>query len=374
MISIKGRIGRFMMRVFALFPLQKKVVFSSFDGNNYGDNPKAVFEKLQDIHATARIIWLLYDDRKVIEGANVVKAYSIKALYHQATAKVWVFNSRQREWMVKRKGQTYIQTWHGNIAMKKIEKDALDRLPEYYVKEAKHDSEMADFFISGSGWSSENYKSAFWYDGEILEVGIPRSDVFYGDLSIIKNKVFSHYKLEKDAKMALYAPTFRNNSKNTYSLNYQQLKKALEDKWPGKWHIVVRLHPNIQREQSSYLFDEGLLNGSTYPDINELIISSEIVITDYSSCMFDALEAKRKVLLYVPDLDEYTNEERGTYFTVDELPFLYATNNGELSNAILEFNEKIYKEKGRAFLEKCVIYNNGTAASQIAEIVNRILQ
>lgn len=187
MLSLRGIVGNIAMRFFGLFPLQNKIVFSSFDGKTFGDNPKAIYDYMISNNYSYRYIWFMYDDRS-IENAKVVKAYSFKALYHQATAKVWVFNSRQREWMVKRKGQTYIQTWHAGITMKKVEMDAIDKLPAYYIEEAKHDSQMIDYLISASRWNTNNYKDAFWYTGRILEIGIPRSDVFYKEPNPIKKK------------------------------------------------------------------------------------------------------------------------------------------------------------------------------------------
>ena len=374
MISIKGRIGRFMMRVFALFPLQKKVVFSSFDGNNYGDNPKAVFEKLQDIHATARIIWLLYDDRKVIEGANVVKAYSIKALYHQATAKVWVFNSRQREWMVKRKGQTYIQTWHGNIAMKKIEKDALDRLPEYYVKEAKHDSEMADLFLSDSEWLTKNYREAYWYGGPVLEKGLPREDLLYSPHMPFRNHLIEENDYPKDTRFVLYAPTFRNSGDlSCYDIDFLRLIQTLENKTGNTWKIIIRLHPNIQDKQNSIKYDSDVLNGSKYSDINELILASDLFISDYSSCIFDAVIANVPSIIYASDIDDFTEHERGLFFSWDELPFAITRNNNELNSAIEEINVHDYLIKASNFMERCGFIKNEHASADVADYILNVI-
>mgnify|MGYP000015632013 FL=1 len=113
MLTIKGVIARGFMYLCRIFPITNKVVFSSFDGKNFGDDPKAIFDEMIKQGIETEYIWLL-DDIKfdVPENVKLVKAFSILAIYHLATAKVWVDNCRKHAWTVKRKGQYYIQTWH----------------------------------------------------------------------------------------------------------------------------------------------------------------------------------------------------------------------------------------------------------------------
>lgn len=373
MYSFRGMIGNTIMKLFRIFRLQNKVVFSCFDGKTFGDNPKAVFDYMMDNNIKTRCVWFMYDDTKQIEGAEVVKAYSIKALYHQATAKVWVFNSRQRAWMIKRKSQLYIQTWHGGVGIKKVEKDAVGKLPAYYIEEAKHDSSMINYLISASRWNTEKYKDSFWYSGTILETGLPRSDVFFKDTIAIRRKVYSYLGIADGVRVALYAPTFRNDGGiDHYNIDIEDLLNALTIKWPSNWAVIIRLHPNIQGDYQNEAFGKDTINGSCYADINELIIASDLIITDYSSCMFDALEIGKKVILYVPDLKEYFNE-RGTYFDILDLPFPKAENNSELTDRVLSFDETKYDQESEVFLQKCGLYNDGSASKRVADIIQKVL-
>ena len=171
----------------------------------------------------------------------------MKAIYHLATAKLWIDNSRKREWIIKRKGQYYVQTWHGNVCIKTIEKDAEDYLDKPYIRCAKHDSQMADLMISGSKFRTKNYRSAFYYKGEILEYGLPVSECFYKDFSIVKDKVRKFFKIDEEVKIALYVPTFREKDcLDSYDMDYERVLKALCQRWAGSWKLVIRLHPNIQ--------------------------------------------------------------------------------------------------------------------------------
>lgn len=134
--------------------------------------------------------------------------------------------------------------------------------------------------------------------------------------------------------------------------------------------MIVRLHPNIQSKYRNHDYGDYAIDGSSYPDINELIIASEMLITDYSSCMFDALEIGKKVILYTPDINEYF-DERGTYFDFAELPMPKSESNTELIECINSFDEDKFCRETKMFLDSCGLYNDGTASERI---VNTIMQ
>lgn len=366
MRTIKGIIGNTFMNLCRIFPLKDKIIFSSFDGKMYGDNPGAIFEKFVERYGDRfEYIWLMNDSSVVIEHAVVVKAYSIRALYHAATAKLWIHNSRQREWIVKRKGQYYVQTWHGDVCLKKIEKDAADGLGQDYVKAAIHDSEIADLMISGSRWRTDNFRHAFWYYGEILEKGTPKSDIFYEDMNIYRKKVNEFYNLDSDVKIALYVPTFRKDKDlSCCDPDYEKLLEVLTERWNGNWVILVRLHPEVAKLQDTLLYSETILNGTLYGNTNELIVSSDFILTDYSGCMFAGLEAGKKVFLYASDMEKYV-KERDTYFSFEELPFPLSQTRDELYHLIQGFDEAEYEKKISEFQKKIGLINGSNSAEKV---------
>ena len=348
MRSISGFLGNLAMKGFGLLPIQNKIVFQSFSGKYYNDNPKAIYEAMISKHTEFKYVWLMNNEKYAIPGATVVKKNSWKALYHMATAKIWIANSRLREWIFKRKHQYYVQTWHGGFAVKKVEADVADKMPESYIRNAKHDSKIADLFISGSSWRTNNYRSSFWYNGDILECGLPRSDIFYKDTQSKCEKVKKFYNLQNE-RIVLYAPTFRVSHKlDAYDMDYRRLLNKLQETWKGSWKLLIRLHPSIASLQNKIKYDEDILNGSAYSDINDLIIASDLLITDYSGCMFDAIESGKRCILYASDLDTY-NEDRGTYFKIQGLPFEIAQNNQSLMEIISNFDESSYNEKIATF-------------------------
>ena len=365
-LQFRGLIANLFLRFCWLFPIQEKIVFSSYGGTYFNDNTAAVYEAILKKNAHLKYVWLMKDPSYVIEGASVVKATSFQAIYELATARCWIDNKRKPYWVRKRKGQYYVQLWHANISLKIVEKDASDKLGNY-VDGAINDSQMADVFVSGSKWQTDNYRSSFWYDGKILECGSPRSDVLYSDRRQKTKKVFDFYHLSNETNVILYAPTFRNSKRtDCYDLDLKAMIHACEEKWGGSWVALIRLHPNIQSKMNELTFNDKILNGSLYPDINELILASKIVITDYSSLIFDSMITENILMMYVKDADEY-QKERGLYWKMEELPFLIAYNNNDAVENISRFSDIEYSEKLQKFIDDVGIIQNPHSSESVAD-------
>jgi CDP-glycerol glycerophosphotransferase len=296
----------------------------------------------------------------------LVNYCSIKAFFELASAKVWVDNCRKSLFPLKRKKQIYFQTWHGGIALKKIEKDAEDKLSLYYVKKAKRDSLMIDYCISNSKQLTELYTESFWYKGEILEYGSPRNDLLVNrnnNDDIVKQNL----SLSSDCKIVLYVPTFRKNqSFDAYRINYAEIINTLQYKFGNKWYFLVRLHPNLIMKADSLQIPEWVINVTSYPDVQELLLITNVLISDYSSVMFDFMLTKRPVFIYADDYSDYKND-RGTYFPLDKTPFLIAENNDQLVNNIMSFDDKNYNKKMDDFLRLMGIYENGNASKLVVD-------
>ena len=364
-----------LIRLFSVLPIQKnKVVFRSYHGTKFDDNPKYISDKLLESGEDIDIVWIVNDPEGFVnEKVRFVKEDSICSIFELATAKVWVDNVRKDIWVAKRKKQYYIQTWHGSTALKKIEKDAEDKLGKSYLRRAKLDSKIADTLVSGSKWNTELYKRSFWFKGDILETGAPRSDVFYSKNEKIIENVKKKYHISNEERIVLYAPTFRNDaSASAYDINYANLLESLTNNWGGKWKLIIRMHPNCLKAANEISFTDNIINGSFYPDINELIIASSLLITDYSSCMFDALEANKRVIIYASDISEYM-DERGFYFQFKELPFDVCTNTEELDTSIKTFDEDKYINNIQNFRYKIGLFSDGHSSERVASHIRRIM-
>lgn len=375
--EIKVHIRLFISIIMRIFPInRKKIVFVSYFGNSFGDNGYYITKEIIIRNLDINIVWLIKGDIKekikFPENVRVVNYGSLKALYELATSLVWVDNSRKKIYPQKRKKQKYIQTWHGGIPLKKIEADATKSLDSYYIKTAKNDSQMADLFISNSSFISDLYRKSFWYDKKILESGYPRSDLFFSDLSNVKAKVKDYFNIEPNSKILLYAPTFRKDgSLSAYNISFDTLIAQLNKK-NEKWIVLLRLHPNLMNKNIEFEFSDNIINATKYPDMQELIVTCDVLITDYSSCMFDGALMKKPTFLYASDIEDY-KADRGTYFEFDELPFMLAETNQQLLNNLENFNQKTYEEKVDSFNKRVGLIEHGNASEKIVDYICEVM-
>lgn len=351
-------------------PIQKnKVLLWSDDFKSFGCSPKYIALYLAE-HFPGRfdIVWALEQGRPepegLPEGIRIVRYFSMAYLKEIATARVVICNHRTGDYHFfnKRPGQYYIQTWHSSLRLKKIEGDA-PGLPESYVNTARADSAKIDLLLSGCAFGSEIFRRAFWYDGEIFEHGTPRCDALFGDNTAIKEKVYRFYGIGRGKRLALYAPTFRKDKQaSVYGMDFAMLGKALGPDWA----VGCRLHPNLNADVSG----EDCIPMSNYPDMQELLIACDLLITDYSSSMFDMAVAGKKCVLYVPDLEQYMAKERGLYFDIAALPFPKAGDMEALCRRAADFDG--YEQRCQAFLKQIGSFEDGKAAAAVAQRIERI--
>ena len=372
---LKEYLVKFINKIMRIFPIKKNrcFLYSSY-GINYGCNPKYISEYLVENNPEIEVVWAFnYPEKYDIRGVKKVKNMSLKYFYYLSTSKFIVTNFRTPVEFKKRDKQIYIQTWHSSLRLKMIEKDAEDTLPQNYIKQAKEDSKKLDYLVSGCKYSTEIFKKCFWYDGEILEIGTPRNDF----LLTIKEKKIRGIKDNLDIgdeKILLYAPTFRkDNNLDVYNIDYERLLNNLEKKYNCKWKILLRLHPHLINIMSEIKV-ENVINVTKYDDIQELLAISDILISDYSSLMFDFTITKRPCFLYVPDLEEYQSKDRKLYFNVKELPFKIAKSNDELIDKIVNFSNEEYNKSLELFLNKIGSYENGKASQKIAELIKNKIE
>lgn len=369
----------FWFSVFRITRIQKnKVVICNYYGKDFGDNPKYIALELNEKYPDLDVVWLLNNKNKQNEipnGIRKVKYNSIKGIYEMATAKVWIDNCRKLKGESKRRKQYYIQTWHG-LGPKQCERDVESKLSRSYVRGAKRDSKMADVFVSSARFLTELYKRAFWYDGEVLEVGYPRNDIFVKKESQeMKKKICEYFSIPESKKILIYAPTFRNShSVDCYNINFKECKATLEKRFGGEWVILFRLHPNMTEKNKLFKFDNvQFIDASNYFDAQELLAGSDALISDYSSILVDFLNTSRPTFIYAPDIRDYEGE-RNFYFDLNEMPAAISQNNEELVKNILEFQESEYIHKLNKFNEKMGIVEPGTASEKIAKLIASIIE
>ncbi len=370
--SISSLAIHLLEATFRFLPVQKrKLLFIADLGKGYACNPKYLSRWLGQYHSDEfRRVWVY--DREATDASRfpcdvtTVPFFSYRYLYHIATAGIVISNHRLPAWFrfKKRKRQRYLQTWHSSIRLKKIEGDAFTSGP--YVDSAKADSRNIDCLISGCRFSTDIFKRAFWYDGPILECGTPRTDYLINSDEAERQRVMQAIGLTPEFKYAIYAPTFRKGGKiEAYNLDYERVCKALSEKFGGEFKLLMRLHPNLRGSVAFGNLPECCIDVTSHPDIQELIPLAEVMITDFSSCMFDMAMLRKPCFLYASDLDEYLANERGTYFSLTELPFGIATTNDNLEQQILNFDSDQYGSDIADFISHVGSYETGNACQSI---------
>ncbi len=347
---------------------ENKAVCQSYYGRGYSDSPKAIADEL--LSRGWKVYWTVKGGAEAATlppGVTPIRLDSPRAIYHLCTAGVWVDNSRKWAYTQKRGSTCYVQTWHG-FPLKRIEGDAQDALPPDYLRAAKKDSRMADLFLSNSRFLTEIYRRAFWYQGDVLEEGFPRNDILARPHPELEEKVRRTLGLPGEKRLLLYAPTFRKDKGlEAYDMDYARCVKALERRFGGEWLILAKLHPNIAEKASQLDLDPRyIVNASGYPDIQELYLACDGLVTDYSSVMFDYLITGKPCFLYVNDLAAY-KADRNFTFDIDKLPFPRAEDNGQLEAILLGYDAQEQARRMEAFNREFGLRETGAAARRTVD-------
>ena len=359
--------------IFYYFPIKKnRFVFDNFGGKGYGDNPKYIAEAIYQLDNNIEMIWLI-DNLSFFEFPSYIhptKIDSIRALYLRATAKVWIDNIRHRHPVKKKKNQIYVQTWHGPFSLKCVEKEAESQLNETYIKEAMYDGSITDGILANSKLQEIQYKQSFWLNEktEILKFGLPRNDYLINMSSeTFQKEIRKKFNFCSNHYYVLYAPTFRDDySTKGYALEFEKIRKVFENVMGCPCTIVVRLHPNASFQKKEISFTDKIIDGNIYPDMQELVLACDAIISDYSSSIFDFAVLNKLVMICALDLEDY-EKNRGLLKWFYKLPFPMATTNEELISNIKEYNKEEYESKVSKYLKEYPVYDDGNASELTAK-------
>ena len=376
-----------MYRLCHIFPMKKnKIVMWTFEGDGgYACSPKYIAEEILKRNKEGKtdfeIYWLVKDVNKSFPAEiKRVKDTLINRAYHFSTAAYWISNTRTFYGTVKRSKTVYIQTWHGSISLKPIGRYRGSKLSKIAELVSEADSKLIDYAISGSAWCTKTWPDGLLYEGKILELGSPRCDILINGISDAHRKIRVEYGLPDDVKICLYAPTFRGGSQNTkrsvntepVTLDFERLIKALEDRFGGRWVVFLRLHPQLAAFMEKLPVvsgDERLIDVSQRPDMAEIMASTDCIITDYSTVIFEGFLTGQPGFIYADDYDDYITDRGTLMFMPEEIPFPFATNNDGLMDSILTFDEEEYHRKRKAFIQKTGIVEDGHAAERVVDAI-----
>jgi len=354
------------------------VICESFFGKSYSDSPKYIYEYLcKNYPGKFKFIWVINKRTKIPYKPIKVRRFSIRYAYYLARCKYYVFNVRQPDWVVKRKGNVFLQTWHGTPLKRLVfdQEEVMTASPLYKAQFYKH-SRLWDYLVSANKFSSEVFRSAFLYDKEILEYGYPRNDLMYHpDKDKIAADIKRKLRIPEWKKTILYAPTWRDDEyygKGEYKFSLKLNLRLLRKELGNDYAILLRTHYYIADKLDVTGLEDFVVNVSGYDDITELYLISDILITDYSSVFFDYANLKRPILFYTYDLEKYRDMLRGFYLDIEkDVPGPLLFTDEEVVEAIknIDIISARYKEKYEEFYEKFCSLDNGQAAKMVARRV-----
>ncbi len=355
---------------------KNRVIMSSFSGKSYSDNPRAVSEKLHELAPDIKQVWLFTEPKRkqqiVPEYIKCVDCRKIGRYYYElASAKAFLSNFGL-PYLPKSKRQLFIQTWHGDKAFKTVLHDSPDA--PYNRVLGEQIPGYCDYAIAGSEYGKRQYRSAFRYEGEVLMCGTPRNDKLVANDTLLASTIKEKLELGKDVKVLLYAPTLRREAsearkkQDIRQLDLSATLSKLEQRDGCKWICLLRAHPamvglNVEGE------DSRIIDVSSYEDMADLLLISDMLITDYSSCAGDFALTGRPIILFQADRQEYLEKDRTFYFNMEDSPYFIAESQEGLEAILSDMTEEKAKENCKKILEFYGDCETGHAAETVAKII-----
>ncbi len=375
---------------------QKRVFFESFGGRSFSCSPRALYlTMLQDPRFDDfEFIWCFkgksHADRfakmTALTRARVVQRGSDAYFDAVATSGTLILNTRLPEYVTPRQDQTFVQCWHGT-PLKRLGYDvaiettnALNTTSEL-AERFGMDARKWTYLLSPSPYSSEHLADAFGLPEDrraqtVLELGYPRND----DLARVMcdegawhiQELRYELGIPNNKKVMLYAPTWRDDSYQAgvgytfdYLLDFDALRAALGDEWV----VLFRPHYYIANSFDFSAYRGFVYDASRADDINQLYLVSDLLVTDYSSVMFDYAILRRPMMLFAPDIASYRDDIRGFYFSLDDIPGPCCVTTGELVAAIqgLDGYEERFGAAYDAFRERFCPIDDGHASERVIE-------
>lgn len=347
---------------------ERLMLFSSFGGRKYNDSPKVIFESLRDDKRFAgyRFVWAFEKPEEYcIKGAECIRIDTWKYFKTALQARVWITSVNiERGLRFKKKNTIYINTWHG-AGTKKIGNACSGR--------KDYDFSNVNIMLVQSMFEKEIFLRDFQCNPDAIRmIGFPRNDELFSvtdeDVSLYRQ----YLQIPEGKKVILYAPTWRD-SKNG-GISYDFCPPIDIEKWrkrlSNEYVVLFRMHTFTTN--FNMVFDDFAIDVSDYDNLNHVLSISDVVITDYSTIVYDCAVARKPFICFGFDYDAY-KEERGFYFDLnEEYPGGVLKTEDEVLDRIVELRSGIDKERFDAFREKYICAGGNATEVVVNELSERI--
>ncbi|WP_405716193.1 bifunctional glycosyltransferase family 2 protein/CDP-glycerol:glycerophosphate glycerophosphotransferase [Streptomyces xanthophaeus] len=356
-------------------PLTQAVLFDAFKGTQYSDSPRALHEEMVRRGVPVEHLWVVRDDQVAVPPtARAVRMWSPEWYEALGRSRYVIANNHLPDWFQKRDGQIVVQTWHGT-PLKKIGHDieAVHFADKRYLERVEKEVQNWDMLVSPNSFSTPILQRAFRFPGEMVESGYPRNDVLRrADSAHRAAEVRRRIGLPPGKKVLLYAPTWRDDqfyAPGKYKLDFRIDLDDARAQLQQDHVLLVRRHPNVV-DPVPGAGDGFVHDVSDYPDMADLSLITDVMITDYSSLMFDFVNTGRPILFFTYDLDHYRDTLRGFYFDFEQSapgPLLYTS--AELVGAIRHIGriQQDYAARYRWFQQEFCDLDDGYASARLTD-------
>ncbi|MEU6342821.1 bifunctional glycosyltransferase family 2 protein/CDP-glycerol:glycerophosphate glycerophosphotransferase [Streptomyces sp. NPDC046977] len=361
-------------------PLRDAVLYDSYTGKQFSDSPRAVYEELVRRGDALEHLWVVRDSQVALpDGAQAVRMYSRDWFEAMARCRYIVTNAHLPHWIKRREGQVIVQAWHGT-PLKKIGHDIEDVqfANGRYLENVAQESLSWSFLVSPNRFSTPILKRAFAYGGEMLAAGYPRNDMLYSPhADEISRQVKERLGIPEGKKIVLYAPTWRDDQyygPGRYKLDLRIDLARFREVLGDEYVLMIRRHPNVVDTVPGA--GEGTVwDVSEYPEIAELFLASDVLVTDYSSLMFDYANTGRPMLFFTYDLEHYRDQLRGFYFDFEnEAPGPLIATSDELIAALRDLRGTTEQYRGayKKFQDLFCDLDDGQAAGRVVDRMKQL--
>ena len=381
MKTLERLVTKYLMRVIyilsSIIPIKKRIVFATYRTLELEDNFKYIYDEIKKQNLDYECKYLFKKVDQGLIGKVKYLFHMMRATYYMATSEFFLIDDYYFPvYTVKpRNGTEIVQVWHACGAFKKFGYSTLDKnygANNDYIKYIPIHTNYSHVLVS-SKEVAKYYAEAFnMSEDQIDPIGVPRTDLFFDKEKQKKSKLklYDRYPKLKDKKLILYAPTFRGTSQSNAKLDITfDLEKVLKS-IPDDYIFGLKMHPFVKTRIDDSKYD-NLIDLSDYDNINDILLISEMLITDYSSVVFEYSLLERPIIFYSPDRDLY-KEERDFYYDYEEFvpgPIISTTegliseiNNDKFDiNKIIDFKEKFFDHldgnSSKRFVDMIILKN-----------------
>jgi CDP-glycerol glycerophosphotransferase len=351
--------------------LRDAVLFESFQGKVIGDNPFDIYNEVKRRFPNLELIWATGKGTTAPEGARGVRFGSREWLQALATSKYLVNNTNFPWYFRKVPGQIYLQTWHGT-PLKRLGRDIPNNyLTKSYLDTMDREATYWDYLISPSPFCTGVFPGSFGYKGNIIETGYPRNDRLSKITGEQRQAIRERIGVSDPSTfIVMYAPTWRDYNRSATG-NWQSVNFMDENiQLPEGFQMIYRGHTNTHAVHTEAVAG-GAIDVTLYPDVTELYIAADVLITDFSSVMFDYTVTGKPIMFLAPDLERY-RAERGFYFDFEAMaPGPILNTDAEVLQTLGRIDQvsKEYEPRYRAWQQKFNSLEDGNAAKRVVDIV-----